>query len=57
MAALAPGLGTLPGCIAGASSGAGAGLRASDVPLRLPNTLVSESFLEFDQIKAIKPVR
>src|SRR5580704_14528257 len=50
MAALAPGFGTLPGCAA-AWSGAGATTRASDVPLRLPNTSVSELFLEFDHIR------
>src|SRR5271169_4797663 len=41
IAALEPGLGTAPGCAAGAASataGAGAITRASEFPLRLPNT-------------------
>src|SRR6185437_16657050 len=47
MAALAPGFGTLPGC----ATGAGAASRASEVPLRLPNTSVSELFLELDHVR------
>jgi len=46
------GFSTAPACADGAAAGAaGVATRASEDPLRLPNTTVSEIFLEFDQFK------